>query len=91
MMITDSYPGYLVYCAVCWPIPPGVRASDPTNRVPVNWPPANFYTAIHNEGVNIAFVDGHVKWQRASTLIVLPAAGTQQRVDFEILWGHRLK
>jgi len=75
--------GYLVYCRVCYPN--GPRAGEETNRVPV--PPKE---DRHNEGVNVGYCDGHAKWLKGEQLMSVPATGTQQRTDFEILWGHRL-
>jgi prepilin-type processing-associated H-X9-DG protein len=85
MMLCDSYPGWLVYCRVCWPN--GPRAGEETNRVPA--PPS--WAPRHNDGANVTFCDGHTKWQKVNTLLEIPAVGTQQRYDFEILWGHRLR
>ena len=79
LSLVDSYPGYLVYCRVCYPT--GPRAGEETNRVPLN---------RHNEGVNCGFCDGHAKWRKATDLLGIPPAGTQQRIDFERMWGHRL-
>jgi prepilin-type N-terminal cleavage/methylation domain-containing protein/prepilin-type processing-associated H-X9-DG protein len=76
---TDSS---LIYCRVCYPIGSGNPAgSEPYGRVP---------QTRHNEGVNLAFCDGHAKWQKASSLMSIPAAGTPERTEFERMWGHRL-
>jgi prepilin-type N-terminal cleavage/methylation domain-containing protein/prepilin-type processing-associated H-X9-DG protein len=78
MSLVDSIAA-LVYCRVHYPT--GVT-NYPTNRVPMD---------RHNEGVNVGFCDGHAKWRRATDLIrAVPPAGTQDRIDFERLWGHRL-
>jgi len=53
---TGSYWQYL-YCACCWPVPPGIR--DATNVV----------SDRHNEGANLGFVDGHAKWMKTATII----------------------
>jgi len=80
MSLCDTYPGALVYCRVCYPN--GPRVGEETNRIPLD---------RHNEGCNVGYCDGHAKWQKSSKLLSLPAAGTQERIDFEILWGHRMQ
>ncbi len=75
----------LVYCRIC--NPSGTESGAfPTGRVPV--PPVQ---DRHNEGVNCGYCDGHAKWVKGSTLINIPAAGTQQYTDFAIMWGHQLQ
>lgn len=69
----------LIYCRACWPN--GPNATDTTNRVPLD---------RHNDGVNLTYCDGHAKWQKATVLLSVPAAGTPERTEFERMWGHRL-
>jgi len=79
MVLCDSTSA-LVYCRACWPT--GPNATDTTNRVPLD---------RHNEGCNVGFLDGHAKWMKSTQLLNVPAAGTsQERIDFERLWGHKL-
>jgi prepilin-type N-terminal cleavage/methylation domain-containing protein/prepilin-type processing-associated H-X9-DG protein len=80
MSFTDAlWP--LVYCRACQPTGTGC-CGDVQNRVPYD---------RHNEGSNIAFLDGHAKWLKATQLLTVPPVGTsQERINFERLWGHRL-
>ena len=46
----------LAYCPTNYPIPPGVATDRTHNGLPLK--------ARHNEGNNMAYIDGHVKWIR---------------------------
>jgi len=50
----------LAYCPGHYPIPPGVAGDRTPNGFPI--------VPRHNEGMNIAYVDGHCKWMMQTTL-----------------------
>ncbi|MBI3919790.1 MAG: DUF1559 domain-containing protein [Armatimonadetes bacterium] len=81
MMLTDSRPGYLVYCRGCYPNGVGAGTDLGNGRVP---------TDVHSETINVAFCDGHVKAVNPSRLLGIPAPGSQAEIDWQRLWGHRL-
>ena len=37
--------------------------------------------AVHNDGANVAYLDGHVKWQKQSLIIQVPTSTND-------MWGH---
>ncbi|NUP99604.1 MAG: DUF1559 domain-containing protein [Armatimonadetes bacterium] len=56
----------LAYCtdAAHWPVPPGVATDRTKNGFPL--------IPRHNEGTNVTFVDGHVKWVKQEPLYQNP-------------------
>ncbi len=74
---------HLVYCRIGHPT--GPRPEEPIGRLPV--PPLQ---SRHNDGVTVGFADGHAKCMRGEELLNPPAEGTQDRIEFNRLWGHRL-
>ncbi len=72
MLLTDSWQYNTgnscpsVFCPACYP----------------TFAPRNFAVgAVHNDGANIAYLDGHVKWLKQSVIIQPPVVGND-------LWGH---
>jgi prepilin-type N-terminal cleavage/methylation domain-containing protein/prepilin-type processing-associated H-X9-DG protein len=72
LLLTDSWNGAQscpsTFCPACqgWTITNGWNAS---------------VGAVHNDGTNVGFVDGHVKWLKRSIIIQTPVVGND-------MWGH---
>jgi len=69
----------LVYCRVC--SPSGPRASDPTNRVPLD---------RHNGNANVGFCDGHIEARIAAAMVPTPLPTGTNLTNLQRLWGHIL-
>ena len=75
-MSSTNQGGYwIVYCWLCYPNahPNGASDGNDQNRVSYR----------HNEGSNVAYLDGHAKWVNKQT--VLTSAYTSENSRF---WGH---
>jgi len=75
LILCDSDGWPQTYCPICY-----------SALYPIGQPPLD----RHNEGCNVGFADGHVKWLKRTKLVTIPAVSAPERVDFERLWGHRL-